>query len=336
MTQLDRTEVPRFASVTVYEALGRAYRELGCFNDAVWAYRASAACDEGIGSMTIDAVRQLANLEARLAVNTQLKRRGTFLPEHPLKDTPAALFQQARKRADRLRGFQNTVETFEILGSLHKKRAATRTPGEQRTKELHASQDAYRMAMTTSLTVQQDLVLPPYSTCMWIQMSRLARPDANLVLQDELLTMLERQLQLKAVGKSLSAPRSIQTLIGKFEKADDSVSLLGQCLTDELSQKENVLPQPGAIRRSGKTADDFWIDAGLGDISITRAVFTQSDQFDGATEPYRTAFKNRSTVRERLSVLDHLRDLVALKPGQAAHVRNLEALISSLESAVQK
>lgn len=62
----------------------------------------------------------------------------------------------------------------------------------------------------------------------------------------------------------------------------------------------------------------------------------RGDQFDSATEPYRVAFKNRSTVRERLSVLDHLRDLVALVPRNSQDVKKLTKLIASLESAVKE
>lgn len=336
VANLDRTEVPRFIGVSVYEALGRAYRELGCFSDAVWAYRESVKCDEGVGSMTIESTRQLANLEARLAVNTELHRPAEFAPEHTLPDEPAVLFTEAERRLQRLTGFQNTSDTFEILGSLHKKRAAATSTKAVRTKELLASEAAYRQAMENSLTIQKEPVLPTYSTCMWIQMSRLARPRAKLNLQASVLQLLERQLQLKAVGRTITAPLSISALVECFESAGDSGASFAKTTAEELELKENTLTTDDSKPRSHRAADDFWIDAGLGDSSITRAVFTRGVHFDSATKPYTTAFKNRSTVRERMSVLDHLRDLVALAPPNSEDVKTLTRLIATLETAAKQ
>jgi hypothetical protein len=83
-------------------------------------------------------------------------------------------------------------------------------------------------------------------------------------------------------------------------------------------------------------APDFWADAAQGDLALTRAVLDMTKtkgiaagQLLAAKKPYLRAFKHRSTVRERDSVLDHLRDLVDLMPDKRS-AANLGTLLDAL------
>ena len=98
---------------------------------------------------TIDAYRQLANLEARVAAQRANKRPDQFdfgPDEDGVTEDAAALFALAEKRLDDLAPLDQSAEWHAIRGSLFKKRASTLTGDAQR-DELRRSMDAYRAAV---------------------------------------------------------------------------------------------------------------------------------------------------------------------------------------------
>jgi len=97
-----------------------------------------------------------------------------------------------------------------------------------------------------------------------------------------------------------------------------------------LDKLEEQLDKDTATRTK---AQDFWADAARGDLAVSRLVVNSGGKagrratLEEAEKCYRAAFENRSSVRERDSVIDHLRDLAILMP---ARRRELEELIDRL------
>ena len=137
----------RFADkAEVWLALARAYAEAGAVAPAVKAYRDAIEKDTKSerSVRTIDAYRQLANLEARVAPQRAQREADPFdfgRDEHGVTEDPAELFDLAEKRLDDLAPLDQSAEWHAIKGSLFKKRASTLTGDAQR-DELRRSMDA--------------------------------------------------------------------------------------------------------------------------------------------------------------------------------------------------
>jgi tetratricopeptide (TPR) repeat protein len=333
---LARLEVLRFPNVEVYEALGRAYGELGCYADAVWAYRQANQVDQGRGSVLPVTLEQLANLEVRLATNRALKRPTLFRPGHSIDESPSELFDQAEARLQRLMAFEETPERRSLRGSLYRKRAAaTTTAGRTRDRRVAAARDEYWLAIVTEL--RNEPKLSPYATCVWAQMSALADGQSPLGLERALVDMLERQLVLKKAGRDLRAPLTEHALRQLADAADDDAATLAaadleQVVKRELRDKANE-PDGAAGPGPRGPAIDFWTDAALGDVGVTKAVLgpdrSVKQSLESAKQHYQLAFDNRSAIRNRDSVLDHLRDLGRLLPKERADA--IGQLVQDLE-----
>lgn len=284
---LDESCRSSFCSPEVHAEFGRAYAELGAYEDAVWAYRkaAGAALE---GELPLSVVEQLANMESRLAARPRDEKRGKAL--HSVQDTPDRLFTSAVDRIRTLLDLEKTGERYALKGSVFKKKARS-SEGTHRRSAVAEARKAYEKAFNTSSKDKE--ILDPYHTTL--------------------------ALQMRALG---------QVALAK-EHAD-----LVKRLREQVERARE-----GELHKA--TPLDFWTDAALGDVTVTEAVlYARSDDttkrmfrertFMDAVEPYKAAFENRSTVRERDSVLDHLRDLAALMEEKKDEI---ERLIGALEDS---
>jgi tetratricopeptide (TPR) repeat protein len=255
-------------NVEMWLALAQAYAEAGAFERAVLAYRKAIPDDTTSerGVQTIDAYRQYANIEARLAAQKAREEEGP-LPfqddEERVTDDPLSLFARAEARLDDLSALDTSPEWYAIRGSLHKKRASTLDADDPaRAVELRHSMVAYRAAVDKARTESGK---PP-----------------RLNVYHGSLTLL--------IAYALDWPRGTRGLRAEY---------LGRW--DEESDLRS--------RDSG----DYWERAELADINATTIV-TAGDLADDRCrarliEEFVRAFRVRSTLRNRMSVIDNYRDL---------------------------
>ena len=277
LVALDR-HVATFETVGVFEALGFAYGELGCFEDAVSALWEAERVDAGRGRMLLVAHEQLANFAARFATSHKGKRsRGSAIAVRPVTLGSAALFVDAERRLRRLIDFEKTEERQNLLGSLYKKRAVGRS-GTSRAADVARAAEAY--CESHELHLARSGRPSSYSSCVWLQLSRIAGVTMTKQGRD-VLRQLDEDNQ----------PRSPRATIVK---------------------------------------PDFWADTAPGDVALTRAVLGDPTMYAVAETHYLAAFCNRSTVRERNSVIEHLRDLGALLPTKAS--TTVDGMLERLEA----
>ena len=311
---MDTTDVGRHGTPAVYEALGRTYGELGCYADAVWAYRQALNSDHGNGRVTLEALERLSNMEVRLAARFKRQQQQRLVGVHEITDTPSDLYRAALTRLSRLIAFEDTSERRNLLGGLQKKRAATMTES-TRERSIQAARDAYLEGLVICL--ERQLKLSPYSACAWIQLSRLAAPQDRLPIEETVLALLEYQNQADATDLA-DHPTLIGLLVECLRSNQQLVSEELRATVDDLiaNQKphDSGAPTRPTPSTSRTTAIDFWDDARHGDVALTRGLFDSGspDSYAEAREHYVAAFRNRSAVRERSSVLDHLRDLAEI------------------------
>ena len=91
-----------------------------------------------------------------------------------------------------------------------------------------------------------------------------------------------------------------------------------------------------AERQKPDAPPDFWADTAIADAALSRALMCGEEAdfekvLQAAGIGYRRAFDNRSTSRERDSVLDHLDDLALLHPdpGRGKRIADLRKERSS-------
>ena len=104
-------------------------------------------------------------------------------------------------------------------------------------------------------------------------------------------------------------------------------------------QRREVLHQLGEENKARSlratiVEPDFWADTAPGDVALTRAVLGDPKGFAVAEGHYLASFRNRSTVRERNSVIEHLRDLRALLPAKAS--ATVDGMLERLEAAASQ
>jgi hypothetical protein len=260
----------------VWLALAQAYAEAGAFERAVLAYRKAIPDDTASerGVQTIEAYRQYANMEARLAAQ---KARGEAGPlpfesgEPRVTDDPLSLFARAEARLDALSALDTSPEWYAIRGSLHKKRASTLAADDPtRARELGRSVVAYRTAVERGTT-------------------------GRLNVYHGSLTLL--------MAYSLGWPRGTKSLRAEYlGRWDDEKELRSEA------------------------SGDYWERAALADINATTIV-TAGELADDARRSdligqFVRAFQVRSTLRNRMSVIDNYRDLSRLLLGEEGQAAN--------------
>jgi CHAT domain-containing protein/pimeloyl-ACP methyl ester carboxylesterase len=185
----------------VWLALAHAYGEAGAFERAVLAYRQAIPEDVSVkrGVQTVDAYRQFANMEARLAAQ---RARGTAGPlefdEHEARvpEDHAALFDAALKRLDSLEALDQSAEWFAIRGSLFKKRASTLTRGDQRAEQraqLGLSMEAYRAAVRVKERAGKKDLDVYHASLTLLMAYALDWPDGTSRLRNRYLRQLKEQ-----------------------------------------------------------------------------------------------------------------------------------------------
>jgi hypothetical protein len=317
--ELDDRDVGRFPQVEVYEALARAYGELGCHHDATWAYREALRVDKPYGRISLTAIEQLANMEAYVAVLKSRSQDALLAPHHEIDDSARSLFGSARNRLTDLIKFGETQERHCLLGGLFKKQATTRKADDNRAADVARSRDAYRRAFV--LTLADANRFDPYSGLLWVQMSRIAEPSADLERQRDVLALLARQHLADADHGDQDLdliPALLADLTAKEGDGPDPAVLRG--LLDAVPPDWKIPPRdPAAPVRD--VHPDFWSDATPADLLLTRAVLdVETEQLPEALneveQQFAVRFRNRSTVRKRLSVVQHIRDLGKLIGGE--------------------
>ena len=261
----------RFANnAEVWLALAQAYAEAGAFARAVKAYRDAITKDTKAerSVRTIDAYRQLANLEARVAAQRANKRPDQFdfgPDEDGVTEDAAALFALAEKRLDDLAPLDQSAEWHAIRGSLFKKRASTLT-GDAQLAELRRSMDAYRAAVKVNNPQES--------------------AEVQLDVYHSSLTLL--------MAYALGWP--------------DGTSIRSTYLERLAVQKASYDPEAG----------DYWERARVADVNATDIVtndrlIIEADRVN-LVQAFVNAFRVRSTMRNRSSVIDNYRDLSLLLP----------------------
>lgn len=148
------------AQTEVKVTVGYAYGKLGQFERAM-DYLEGALTGEGDDStMTLRAVEQLANFEARLADQEDGEQAGRS----------AALRSSAIQRLEQLLAVSPTAERHNLLGSAYKRRAVADTTMRATKAALTKARDHYRLAHQLNLHRQ---VLDPYSTLNWLTLAML-------------------------------------------------------------------------------------------------------------------------------------------------------------------
>jgi triacylglycerol esterase/lipase EstA (alpha/beta hydrolase family)/CHAT domain-containing protein/tetratricopeptide (TPR) repeat protein len=156
----------------VLSALGRAYAELGDFEQAIGAYEQALAHPKG--TAPISTAEQLANLRVRLALaldrgeghSAEQARRieGLLAAADSLLDKSVALAGP-------------TAERHALRGSFHKKRA-TIDDAAARAEDLVAARDAYERAW--ELSSKDRDTQNAYHTNLWLQMAALTKRRRSL------------------------------------------------------------------------------------------------------------------------------------------------------------
>ena len=87
-----------------------------------------------------------------------------------------------------------------------------------------------------------------------------------------------------------------------------------------------------AMKESSSVEGDFWQRAALGDKMLTLLVTSPTAVIEDVVTSYCEAFELRSSWKERSSVLDHIRDLIALSEGTKGE--KLETLLDELITTI--
>ncbi len=124
----------------VREAIARAYGELGAFEKATEYYRASLK--ENNSNTSLKSIEQLANLQARLAVQQWQAPSSTSVANAL---TPLELINDSISMMDKLLQFGKTSERFSILASVYKRKAWVSTKA-ARTDALSQMEGFYKKA----------------------------------------------------------------------------------------------------------------------------------------------------------------------------------------------
>ena len=119
---------------------------------------------------------------------------------------------------------------------------------------------------------------------------------------------------------------------------DDAYPVLVWIQLTKLSTGHNPDPDRAAMNRAMKASSslegDFWQRAAIGDKMLTLLVTSPAEVIEDVVTNYCTAFELRSSWRERSSVLDHIRDLIALAEGTKRE--KLETLLDALITTIHE
>ncbi len=310
---MDERDLQRFSELPpVNHALAKVYAELGAYEDAVWAYR-RATSGALNGELPLVVIEQLANMEVRLACQKKLKKFPPWPAVHPYKGDAVP----ARDSASRDAWLRAEVESLFNQARERLEKLIELEPTGERWALLGSH---WKKRATTIRRSSRGTNLEKARDCYheaW-KLSSEGREEYN-----SYHTNLWVQMATLAAQRSQRLPAEVPYALVK----------LGIQSRKRLEDRQ----KPGA-------PPDFWADTAFADAAVSRALVF-GEPLCAAEDGYRRAFDNRSTVRERDSVLDHLRDLVALLPTGAFdnrptgrerdsvldHLRDLVALLPTGE-----
>jgi CHAT domain-containing protein len=184
-------EIPQnwLQSGAVRAALGRAFGEIDCFEEAINHYKAGIAAEKA--QYPVRAIEQLANLQTRWAA--QSKVRGA-----------ARLIQEARQRLLLLNKLAATAERMSLLGSASKRLAVIERNTTRKKKALQDMSKYYRQAQEISL--QRTGKSDPYCHLNWLVAQVLLHSvDLRNPLPGDLQKQLE-EIERNAAEQNASEP----------------------------------------------------------------------------------------------------------------------------------
>ena len=343
VVELDDRHVTRFRTLDVLEALGHAYGALGCYADAVWAYREAIDIDRPSGRISSYALEQLSNMEAYLAYTKALGLAADLPVHHESSDEPDELFDAVVGRLDRLIAAGDTHERRVLLGSLCKKLAVVDRSRKRRDVRLAWAIEHYRAAF--ALALHEEHRADPYSGLLWAQLAHLSDPDRTDTLVRDLFRVIEWEwlhrcrladdpAWLEALHRALAShptppPRTTgrRPVIAATAVAD----------REALRQLVETLPPPppgASAPVPAEPPDDFWTDTTAADIALTRLMLfaDTGEELQAAitrvVDRYTDPFENRSTIRTRQSITRHISDLATL--ADASCTDNLNDIVRQL------
>ena len=328
VVDLDDRHVPRFRTLEVLEALGRAYCALGCYADAVWAYREALDIDRPSGRISSYGLEQLSNMEAYLGYTKALGLTSDLPVRHESSEEPNELFAAVAGRLDRLVAAGDTHERRVLLGSLCKKQAVVQRARKRRDVLLAWAIEHYRAAFTLALDGEHQA--DPYSGLLWAQLAHVADPDRNDTLVRDLFRVIEWEwlhrcrladdpAWFEALrGALASHPTPPPTVTGRRPV---TVAATARADREALRTLVATLPEPppgASAPIPAEPPDDFWTDTTPADIALTRLMLfaptgaALQAAITTVVDRYTDPFENRSTIRTRQSITRHICDLAAL------------------------
>jgi tetratricopeptide (TPR) repeat protein len=223
------------ADGTVLEALGKAYAEIGQYEEAIAAY--GACLDHESAQARLKVVEQLANFKVRLA--TRLARESG----HPTSRSER-LFDEATNHLRELTSIAgHTSERSALRGSLHKKRATVLADRTEKVAEIGRARDAYHEAFKASVGKSKSKPLNSYHTNLWLQMAALARDRSRVPAseRERLRELLDQVRKAASNGHNVRPDDDGRTYWDVAELADTLVTQA--VLTRDLKEAGTALEE---------------------------------------------------------------------------------------------
>ena len=196
-------ELPaRWRNGEMWSALGDTFAELRDFKAAILRYRKALAASSPNELVAIRTVEQLANLEARYAVQLSLENERKEPPTPSDRREVDELLTNARKRLTLLRKLTPTAERYALFGSYYKRRALVwKDNPKERNKALYCAEQSYSKALE-----QQKVTDKPYHAlnqiaCRYLRDMEFTDADRQQTLTN-LAAVEEEILQNQEAGLS--------------------------------------------------------------------------------------------------------------------------------------
>ncbi|MGI8685289.1 MAG: CHAT domain-containing protein [Acidimicrobiales bacterium] len=305
-----RWDVP----AVLYE-FGRAYGELGRYDDAVECYRAAWE-HPASNTAPVRLLEQLGNLEIRLA-----QRR--FRAPAPV--VAAAGAEAAELLDAAAASVADPTALAPAPGATATASCAAATSPGTVTAVAEAEAEGFlaaagvhlQLAIGLGHTVERAALLGSFHKKAATMTTADARHDHLAAAARWYLEARQSQLAAGAEADPYVTLNWLQMAALTGDRADPTAAPVLDAVDKALAARE----QGGD--------EQFWTRVAVADVSLTRAVLGDPVDVDRLEDEYRRAFDTRSSRRDRDSVVDHLRDIADLHvrsdEKRAAHLLDLVA-----------
>ncbi len=233
-TRLSEELPPRWRNGEILTELGDTYAELGDFEEAILRYQEALLASSPQERVPIRTVEQLANLEARFAMQLSLQDKDGKPRAATNRWTIDTLMAKAHERLDLLLKLAPTAERYALLGSYYKRDAVIRRDNSvERNKALKKADIAYGEALK-----QLKVADKPYHTlnrlaCRYLRDMRFTKKERTAAAAD--LRMIEEE-----------AEGSRETRLSFWERIVRPDAALGRALVG-LAQGELEKEEPALL-----------------------------------------------------------------------------------------